>query len=69
MDVGKMKEVAQEPATPAEALETIPDGVDLEAYKHCLEYYQATLFLLSNYLLLLCSFHVFLCMLCQMLNY
>ena len=41
MDVGKMKEVAQEPATPAEALETIPDGVDLEAYKRCLEYCQA----------------------------
>ena len=36
-----MKEVAQEPATPAEALETIPDGVDLEAYKRCLEYCQA----------------------------
>jgi hypothetical protein len=36
-----MKEVTQEPATPAEALETIPDGVDPEAYKHCLEYYQA----------------------------
>ena len=41
VDVGKMKEVAQEPATPAEALETIPDGVDLEAYKRCLEYCQA----------------------------
>ena len=41
MDVGKMKEVAQEPATPAEALETIPDGVDPEAYKRCLEYCQA----------------------------
>ena len=36
-----MKEVAQEPATPAEALETIPDGVDPEAYKRCLEYCQA----------------------------
>ncbi|XP_066314355.1 uncharacterized protein [Miscanthus floridulus] len=41
VDVGKMKEVAQEPATPAEALETISDGVDPEAYKRCLEYYQA----------------------------
>ena len=41
VDVGKMKEVAQEPATPAEALETISDGVDPEAYKCCLEYYQA----------------------------
>jgi hypothetical protein len=41
VDVGKMKEVAQEPATLAEALETIPDGVDLEAYKRCMEYYQA----------------------------
>ena len=38
VDVGKMKEVAQEPTTPAKALETIPDGVDLEAYKCCLEY-------------------------------
>ena len=41
VDVGKMKEVAQEPATPAEALETISDGVDPEAYKCCLEYCQA----------------------------
>ena len=41
MDVGKMKEVAQEPATPVEALETIPNGVDPEAYKCCLEYCQA----------------------------
>jgi hypothetical protein len=41
MDVGRMKEVAQEPATPAEALETIPDGVDPEAYKHCMEYCHA----------------------------
>jgi hypothetical protein len=40
VDVGKMKEVAQELATPAEDLETIPDGVDLEAYKRCLEYCQ-----------------------------
>ena len=36
-----MKEVAQEPATLVEPLETIPDGVDLEAYKCCLEYCQA----------------------------
>ena len=28
-----MKEVAQEPATLVEPLETIPDGVDPEAYK------------------------------------
>ena len=35
-----MKEVAQELATPAEALETIPGGVDPEAYKRCLEYCQ-----------------------------
>jgi hypothetical protein len=41
VDVGKMKEVAQEPATPVEALEIIPDVVDLEAYKRCLEYCQA----------------------------
>jgi len=41
VDVGKVKEVAQEPATPVEALETIHDGVDLEAYKRCLEYCQA----------------------------
>jgi hypothetical protein len=27
VDVEKMKEVAQEPATPAEAFETVPDGV------------------------------------------
>jgi hypothetical protein len=27
--------------TLAEALETIPDGVDLEAYKRCMEYSQA----------------------------
>jgi hypothetical protein len=38
VDIGKMKEVAQEPATPAEVLETVSDGVDLEAYKHCMEY-------------------------------
>jgi hypothetical protein len=36
-----MKEVAQEPATPAEASKTIPNGVDLEAYKRCMEYCQA----------------------------
>jgi hypothetical protein len=41
MDVGKMKEVAQEPSTLAEILETIPDGVDLAAYKRCMEYCQA----------------------------
>jgi hypothetical protein len=38
VDVGTMKEVAQEPATPAEVLETIPNGVDPEAYKRCMEY-------------------------------
>ena len=38
VDIGKMKDVAQEPATPAEALETNPGGVDLEAYKRCVEY-------------------------------
>jgi hypothetical protein len=36
-----MKDVVQEPATPVEALETIPDGVEPEAYKLCLEYCQA----------------------------
>ena len=36
-----MKDVAQEPATPAEALETIPGGVDFEAYMRCMEYCQA----------------------------
>jgi hypothetical protein len=41
VDVGKMKEVAQEPATPAEVLETIPDGVNPETYKRCMEYCQA----------------------------
>jgi hypothetical protein len=41
VDVGRMKEVAQEPATPTKVLETIPDGVDLKAYKRCMEYYQA----------------------------
>ena len=41
VDIVKMKEVAQEPATPTEALETIPSGVDPEAYKRCLEYCQA----------------------------
>jgi len=33
--------VAQESGTPAEALEMIPGGVDPEAYKRCMEYYQA----------------------------
>ena len=42
MDIGNIKDVAQELAsTPAEALETIPDGVDPKAYKRCLEYCQA----------------------------
>ena len=41
IDIGKMKDVAQDPATPAEALETIPSGVDPEAYKRCMEYCQA----------------------------
>jgi hypothetical protein len=36
-----MKEVAYEPATLVEALETVPDGVDLGAYKRCMEYCQA----------------------------
>jgi hypothetical protein len=36
-----MKEVAQEPATPAEVLETVPDGVNLKAYKCFMEYCQA----------------------------
>jgi len=36
-----MKDVAQEPTTPVEALETIPGGVDPKAYKRCMEYYQA----------------------------
>jgi hypothetical protein len=36
-----MREVAQEPTTPAEVLETIPDGVDPEAYKRCMKYRQA----------------------------
>ena len=36
-----MKEVALKPATLAEAFETVPDGVDPEAYKRCLEYCQA----------------------------
>jgi hypothetical protein len=39
--VGKMKEVAKEPATSTEVLETVPDGVDLEAYKPYMEYCQA----------------------------
>jgi hypothetical protein len=33
-----MKEVAQEPVTPTKVLETVHDGVNLEAYKHCMEY-------------------------------
>jgi hypothetical protein len=33
--------VAQEPATLAETLKTIPSGVDPEAYKRCMEYCQA----------------------------
>jgi hypothetical protein len=41
VDIGKMKEVFQEPATPAEVLETVPDGVNLEAYKRYMEYCQA----------------------------
>jgi hypothetical protein len=41
VDVGKMKDVAQEPAPPTEALETFPDGVNPEAYKRYLEYCQA----------------------------
>lgn len=41
MDVGKMKEVVQEPATPAEAMDQNPDGVDPEVYKRCLEYCHA----------------------------
>jgi hypothetical protein len=41
VDIRKMKEVAQEPVTPAKVLETVPDGVNLEAYKHCMEYCQA----------------------------
>jgi hypothetical protein len=36
-----MKEVAQEPTTPAKVLKTVPDGVNLEAYKYCMEYCQA----------------------------
>jgi hypothetical protein len=40
VDIGKIKEVAQEPATPAEPIETVPDGVDPESYKRCLEYCQ-----------------------------
>jgi hypothetical protein len=38
IDVGKMKEVVQEPAAPVKVLETVPDGVNLEAYKRCMEY-------------------------------
>jgi hypothetical protein len=41
VDIGKMKEVAQKPATPAEVLEIVLDGVNLEAYKRCMEYCQA----------------------------
>jgi hypothetical protein len=41
IDVGKMKDVAQEPATSAEVLEAAPAEFDLEAYKRCLEYCQA----------------------------
>jgi hypothetical protein len=41
VDIRKMKEVAQEPATPAEVLETVPDGVNLEAYKRCMKYCKA----------------------------
>ena len=33
--------MAQQPATPAKALETIPSGLDPEAYKRCMEYCQA----------------------------
>jgi hypothetical protein len=36
-----MKEVAQEPVTLAEVLETVLNGVNLEAYKRCMEYCQA----------------------------
>lgn len=36
-----MKEVAQEPATPAKAMDQNPDGVDPEVYKRCLEYCHA----------------------------
>ena len=36
-----MKDVAQEPTTPAETLETIPGGVDPKAYKRWMDYYQA----------------------------
>jgi hypothetical protein len=36
-----MKEVAQEPMTLAKVLEIVPDGVNLEAYKCCMEYCQA----------------------------
>jgi hypothetical protein len=41
IDIGKMKDVAQEPATSAEVLEAAPAKFDLEAYKRCLEYCQA----------------------------
>jgi hypothetical protein len=41
VDIGKMKEVAQEPVTLAEVLETVLNGVNLEAYKRCMEYCQA----------------------------
>lgn len=38
IDVGKMKDVAQEPSTPAEALKTFLAGVDPETYKRRLEF-------------------------------
>ena len=41
VDIGKIKDVAQEPATPAEALETVRGGVDPKTYKRCMEYRQA----------------------------
>ena len=41
VDIEKIKDVAQEPATPAEALETVRGGVDPKAYKRCMEYHQA----------------------------
>ena len=41
VDIGKIKDVAQEPAIPVEALETVPGGVDPEAYKRCMEYCRA----------------------------
>jgi hypothetical protein len=41
VDVEKRKKVAQEPTTPPEVLETVSNGVNLKAYKHCMEYCQA----------------------------